>query len=97
MENIQEQEPSTNYVKGFNEGYTIAKYLPDVADKLSDILGNSERAKGFQLGRTQYLLEAGKEKVKEPEKYPEWLKDSYSSNVREPEITKDKDDIEIEK
>ena len=30
----QEQEPSQQYVKGFNAGYQIQKHEPEVLDKL---------------------------------------------------------------
>lgn len=94
MEHTQEYEPSSTYTKGFNEGYTIAKYMPDVAENLSDILGNSERAKGFQLGRQEYLSEIEMEQVKDREMYPEFLLDDFQVNRDDMEQEMDKDDME---
>ena len=94
MEHTQEYEPSSTYTKGFNEGYTLAKYMPDVAENLSDILGDSERAKGFQLGREEYLMEIDKNKTRDAELYPDWLRDDYNVNFND--IGKDKDDLEPE-
>lgn len=89
-------EPSETYVKGFNEGYSIAKYLPEIAENLSDVLGNSERAKGFQLGRQEYLSEIEMEKVKDREMYPEFLLDDFQINRDDMEKEIDKDEVEPE-
>jgi len=94
METQKEFEPSTTYVKGFNEGYAIAKYLPEAADTLSEILGNSERAIGFQQGRNEYIAEI--EKTKDMDIYPDWLKEGYSINMDDIEKGKDKDELEPE-
>ncbi len=96
MEHTQEYEPSSIYTKGFNEGYTIAKYMPDVAENLSDILGDSERAKGFQLGRQEYLMEMDKDKSLDIDLYPDWLKDDHTINKDDIEKEKDKEDYEPE-
>lgn len=61
--------PSPEYLKGFNEGYQLAKELPDMADKFSSIKSESERTKGFQDGQKQFVLEKAKEQR------PAWLKD----------------------
>ncbi|MBS1773072.1 MAG: hypothetical protein JST82_09425 [Bacteroidetes bacterium] len=95
MEHTQEYEPSNTYTKGFNEGYTIAKYMPDVAENLSDILGDSERAKGFQLGRQEYLIEMDKDKSLDIDLYPDWLKDDYTINKDDLEKDRDKEDYEL--
>lgn len=86
MEQEYEQEPKPDYTKGFNEGYIIAKEMPEVADQLSKVLGDSDRAKGFQSGRAQYMFEQNKER------YPSFLKDdklNKSFEAKEPGKTKD--------
>lgn len=59
MENIKHEEitPSSEYIKGFNDGYVIAKHNPEFK---TDSLANenlSDRSKGFQLGMLQYDVE----------------------------------------
>ena len=59
MEHTEQDEitPTPEYVKGFNEGYLIAKYNPEFK---TDSLTNenlSDRSKGFQLGMLQYDVE----------------------------------------
>jgi hypothetical protein len=53
--------PSPDYIKGFNEGYVLAKDQPELADKLASMKGDSERVAGFHDGRRQYVLEKAKE------------------------------------
>jgi hypothetical protein len=90
MEQELEQEPKPEYLKGFNEGYTIAKHMPDVAEKLSKALGESERAKGFQQGRDQLLSE------KDKQRYPSWLNRDEASPERT-DYDKDKEGYEPER
>lgn len=36
-------EPHSDYIKGSNEGYTLVKHIPDVSEKLPQMLGSMER------------------------------------------------------
>ncbi len=75
-----------DYQKGFNEGYTIAKHMPELAEQLAKATGESLRGSGFQEGRNQFLSEQVKER------YPSWLKgDRSAKSENEPFKTKDKD------
>lgn len=49
--------PSPEYLKGFNEGYTLAKESPALADQLSQVKHDGERIKGFHDGRRQFVME----------------------------------------
>ena len=78
--------PSSDYIKGFNEGYLIEKNLPELAEKLSSSLSQSDRSKGFGDGRKEMMLEMAREK------YPSWLKDDITANQGiEEDIQKDQD------
>lgn len=48
---------NTEYQQGFNEGYIIAQYLPDVSSSLSKVENTSPRIEGFHDGQEQYQLE----------------------------------------
>lgn len=54
---MEEQTPSLDYLKGFNEGYLLEKNVPDLSDRLSMIKSDSERIQGLHDGRKEYLLE----------------------------------------
>jgi hypothetical protein len=64
----KEETVSPDYQTGFNEGYTIAKYNPELAGQLSKISVESERFTGFQQGREQFIKEQVKDKL------PSWVK-----------------------
>lgn len=83
-----------DYLKGFNEGYLLKKYLPELADKLLQAESHSSRSNGFKDGVTEYVHEL------EKAKYPAWLReDRYSDLGNEPDRSKerDRDDLEPEK
>lgn len=65
MEDENKIEPE--YVKGFNEGYTLAQHMPDLADKLAKIDSDFIRLTGFKAGREQYQAEQVKTRL------PSWL------------------------
>ncbi|RYC66942.1 hypothetical protein EQG79_26555 [Spirosoma sordidisoli] len=89
MEDENKVEPE--YLKGFNEGYTIAQYQPDLAEKLASIDSDFIRLVGFKDGRNQY------QKEQERERLPLWLKGDPTSSSRSI-LTKSKDrDIEPDK
>ncbi|UAY53181.1 hypothetical protein [Ferruginibacter albus] len=86
MEN--EQTPTPEYQKGFNEGYLITKHLPDLADTISKAITASERSEGFKDGRNEFNLE------KTVSIMPAYLKGNFRENhshVKE----KDRDDRDI--
>ncbi|MGN8037832.1 hypothetical protein ACTJJ0_22260 [Chitinophaga sp. 22321] len=83
-------EPHPDYIKGFNEGYTLAKHMPDLSEKLPTSLGSSERGQGFKAGRDQYILELEKQR-------PSWLrKDRLSDLDKDQNADRDKDDLDRE-
>ena len=85
------EAPHPEYLKGFNEGYLITKHLPDLADKLSGVLGDSLWGTGFQDGRQQLILEQVKDRL------PDWLKDdplSRLDNLPDKSHEKDRDDLD---
>jgi hypothetical protein len=65
MEHIDAPHP--DFQKGFNEGYTLTKHMPDVSDAISRTLPDSERGEGFKAGREQYEREVTKSRA------PSWL------------------------
>ncbi|ODS76937.1 MAG: hypothetical protein ABS46_18695 [Cytophagaceae bacterium SCN 52-12] len=72
------------YLKGFNQGYTMAKYLPETSAKIVKSEVKTPHMEGFQQGRDQYLMEVVREK------YPEWLKDGHPK-YKEPPVSRTKD------
>ncbi len=72
----------TQYQKGFNEGYLIAKHLPELSAKLAKITNETSRIEGFHDGRKQHLLEQSREYR------PAWLKGERHKGQDKP---KDKD------
>lgn len=65
MEDENKVEPE--YLKGFNEGYTISQHMPELAEKLANIDSDFIRLAGFKDGRKQYQAEQVKYRL------PEWL------------------------
>ena len=54
------------YIKGFNQAYTIAKYEPKLAEKLKgNIELNSDRASGLYHGLNQYFKEKEEARTKD--------------------------------
>ncbi|PKK36805.1 hypothetical protein BWI96_10570 [Siphonobacter sp. SORGH_AS_0500] len=84
-----EEEPiHPDYIKGFNDSYLLAQHLPELAEKLSAIQGNSPRLQGMREGRQQYLSEQVKAKM------PSWLQEdrlSKSNPSSSPSKTRDID------
>jgi len=86
----KELEPEINYLKGFNEGYIIAKYSPNLSKKLETIDYKDDRLQGIKDGFAQYSFEKNKDKQ------PNWLNRDFSGN-RSPERNADKGAIEPSK
>lgn len=51
----------SQWIKGYNEGYFIAKYMPELSLLLSTAQGDSRHLRGLNEGRNQYLLDKTKE------------------------------------
>jgi len=78
------------YQKQFNDGYLLAKHMPELAAKVKDAVPDKDN--GFIDGIMQF------EKEKDLDRLPSWLKDNrYSSIDKEPDQGKDldKNDPEI--
>jgi len=82
---MEEQNTSVSpeYQKRFNEGYTIAKYMPELARQLTEAMKDKE-PNGFQDGQRQFLSEQPKDRrpawlsgnrPAQPEKQPDKNKD----------------------
>jgi hypothetical protein len=61
---------ATLYKQGFNEGYIIAKHLPDLSDTLATVASTAPRIEGFQDGRKQFVLEQVRDRRREWAKGP---------------------------
>ena len=59
MERIDEEK----YIQGFNEGYLVAKYAPELSQKLSEIKSQAPRLEGLLDGIQQYALELTKDRL----------------------------------
>lgn len=68
----EHETPDPEFVKGFNEGYTIAQHSPEISRQLGEIQSNSPRSLGFIAGREQFAAE------RRQERYPAWLKPSQA-------------------
>lgn len=77
------QKPDPTYVKGFNEGYAFAKYMPELSEQISKTEAISPRMMGMHDGRKEYLAEVAKDR------FPDWLKKGRS--VPSLPISKNKD------
>ncbi|MCW3128260.1 MAG: hypothetical protein JWO03_3918 [Bacteroidetes bacterium] len=61
-----EQEP--NYVKGFNDGYKLARYSPDLFEKLKESLSqDKDYDSGVLAGAEQWEKEKEKQRLAELE------------------------------
>lgn len=77
MEDLEHVDPE--YLKGFNEGYTIKQHLPELADRLVESVGDSMRSQGFKDGREEMIREREKEYL------PKWLRSDRLSSLEEKE------------
>ncbi|MBS1585521.1 MAG: hypothetical protein JSS82_08225 [Bacteroidetes bacterium] len=86
MEKEFDQEVNPEYLSGFNQGYALAQYAPEIGTHIATLLKDTERGNGFLAGREQFQSEKSKERI------PEWLRENA------PDIYKDHDlDKELEK
>jgi hypothetical protein len=81
---------SPEYLRGFNDGYQLAKNEPDIADLLNNVDSNDERMAGFKAG----MREVTKEKTKDV--YPKWLQNrsDLGLNRKDPDKNMDKGDLD---
>lgn len=63
MEAEELEKISSDYLKGFNEGYLLTEQIPDLAAQIAKAINASDRGQGFKDGREQLLLEKTKEKL----------------------------------
>ena len=89
MEDDDKVEP--DYLKGFNEGYTIAQHQPELAEKLANINSDFIRLVGFKDGRKQYQAEQLKERL------PSWIKGDRPAREQNPQTKTRGRDIEPDK
>ena len=88
---MNEKENMDLYIKGFNQGYMIAAYEPELSEKLSKTTGESSFISGIQDGRQQYLDEKLKEKM------PSWLKNNPFDKRDNKAMTNEKNkDLDME-
>ena len=84
MEDEEKVEP--DYLKGFNEGYTLAQHMPELAEQLANMDSDFIRLAGFKDGRKQYQMEQTKDRL------PSWLKgDRLSREQGTPPKSKGRD------
>lgn len=81
----EKDEASAEYLRGFNDGYQLAKNEPDIADLLNNVDSNDDRMAGFKAG----MREVVKEKTKDV--YPKWLQNKSDTGVQKENFEKDKD------
>lgn len=89
---MNEQENMDLYIKGFNQGYMIAVYEPELSEKLSKTTGESSFIAGIKDGRQQYLDEKFQEKM------PSWLKNNPFEQRDNQPVKQEKDkDFDLER
>jgi hypothetical protein len=82
------------YQQGFNEGYLISKYHPELSEALSSALTDSSRSVGFKDGIYELQIEKNKDK----DYYPDWLREDRLENLDKDDIDFDLDkDIDMDK
>lgn len=85
---FEQDEPTPEFTRRFNDGYTLTKYMPDIASQIAEAVKGTESGHGFIHGREQYLQELAKLRT------PSWLKRDYD---RQQNSDKDKGEIEHDK
>src|SRR5579871_5100638 len=89
LSDMEESEVSPEYQKRFNDGYLIAKHMPELATTLRDAAKTLDD--GFRDGIEQFAIEQQKGN------YPAWMKkDRLSGLDKEEEQDKGKDEKELE-
>jgi hypothetical protein len=57
----EEQDPSPEYIKGFNQMYKLKQEMPEVAQQMLSAKTEDDRFKGMIAGAKQYELERVRE------------------------------------
>lgn len=98
MENRTEEiEPHPDYVEGYNQGYFLAREIPQFATDMANYMPGTERGMGFGKGVEQYSRDLSKEKSRSLEKdfrdsrndiglnknSPDNLSKDYTENIRD--------------
>lgn len=85
----EEKFNEEEYMKGFNEGYMLFKYKPELATQVAEAFkkaGRSDRIDGFFDGRDELKSEVNKNVL------PKWLqKDRFKDLERENDKDLDKE------
>jgi len=85
---MDQDAPNPEFQKQFNDGYLLAKHMPELAAQIKNAIPDKDN--GFLDGISQF------EKEKDKELMPSWLKeDRRSSHDKEPDQEKDIDDLEL--
>ena len=53
----EQQDPSPEYIKGFNQMYKLKQEMPEVAQQVLSAKAEGDRFKGMTAGARQYELE----------------------------------------
>lgn len=53
----EEQDPSPEYIKGFNQMYKLKQEMPEVSQQILSAKGEGDRFTGMAGGAKQYELE----------------------------------------
>lgn len=86
MENTTTRDK--DYITGFNDGYILSKYAPDLAEQLAKIKSDHPRMEGLRDGKAEF--------VNEKSHYPDWLKRDFSKGISGQENKDKNKDKELE-
>jgi len=78
---MEQETIHPEYIKGFNDGYMLAKYTPELADKLAQVETTSPRIEGLKDGRERFAFEENSKHRSS------WLKKDRSSVKDDKELT----------
>jgi len=78
--------PSADYIKGFNEGYIMAKFNPNFSRGDMKQTDSSDRSKGFEKGMMQYEVEKKFDKA-----LPSLSKDRADKGIKRDSRSNNKD------
>lgn len=85
---MDNQNTNEQYIKHVNDGYLLAKYMPELAAQVKQAV--NEKDSGLLDGIKQF----DKEKIKE--QLPDWMQRDRFSNFDKDKNEKDKDDLQRE-
>ncbi|CAG5012193.1 hypothetical protein DYBT9275_05126 [Dyadobacter sp. CECT 9275] len=64
----ENEKPDPEYIRKFNQGYILAKYMPGLSERISKSKSQTPNLQAMQDGRKQFLSEEAISKA------PSWLK-----------------------